>query len=175
MSDSYSYGGPAKGRRVAGSIDGVKLALGVLVAAIALAGAYAVVSVLRGGGEVAADSAKEVVAQIDVAKDAEAQVALTRVAVAAQGLLAQADLGTVDVATAEALAEMEPAFMYTGDASTGPEVVSVAAGSDGWSAAVLSSSGSCLWIRIDPSGAQAFGAGTPCTGTAAAAASHPSW
>jgi hypothetical protein len=89
--------------------------------------------------------------------------------------VAQAGTGSAEVATADALSQMEPAFTYTTDASDGPGVVSVQAVADAWSAAVLSPSGSCLWIRIDAAGVQTFGSGTPCTGAAAAAASDPSW
>jgi hypothetical protein len=175
VNDSYSYGGPARRTPRLGSIDPVKLGVVALVVALVLAGGYAVFAVLRDGGEVASQAAQDAVGQIDVARDAEAQVTLTRVAVAAQTVMAQSETGSPADVTAEVLGQTEPAFTYTTEASSGPEVVSVAAGADGWSAAVRSASGSCLWLRIDPSGTQTFGSGSPCTGTAAAAAADPSW
>jgi hypothetical protein len=175
VSDSFSYGAPARHRRRAGSVDTTKIALGLLALALLVGGAVVVFSVLRDGGEAAASSASEAVGQIDVARDAEAQVVLTRVAMAAQAALAQSDTGTPDAATAEALGQVEPAFTYTTEASTGPGVVSVAATSEAWSAAVRSASGTCLWVRLGVDGVQTFGSGTPCTGTAAASAGDPSW
>jgi hypothetical protein len=175
VSDSYSYGAGAKRRRRPATIDRRTLVMGLGAAAIVLAGGFVVTSVLRDGGEAAVESTREAIAQVDVARDAEAQVTLSRVAVAAQTVVAQTGTGTPDAATPEALADVEPAFMYTADASTGPEVVSVAATPAGWSAAVLSPSGSCLWIKLDAAGVQTFGSGTPCTGSAAAAASAASW
>jgi hypothetical protein len=175
VNDTYSYGGPAKGRRPSVRLDPVKLGVVALVVAVVLVGGYAIFSVLRDGGETAAGSTRRAVGQIDVARDAEAQVTLSRVAMVAQTLVAQAGTGTTEVASADALAEMEPAFTYTSEPSTGPEVVSVHASADAWSAAVLSPSGACLWVRVDAAGVQTFGSGTPCTGTAAAAADAPSW
>ena len=175
MSESYSYGSTAKRGTRLPSIDRGKLAVGLLVAAVLLAGWLVASAVLRDGADAAAGSTTTAVGGIDVARDAEAQVTLSRVAVAAQTVMAQAATGSPDAATAEALRAAEPVFTYTTDASTGSEIVSVAATPASWSAAVLSSSGSCLWIRIDAAGAQTFGAGMPCTGAAAAAASATSW
>ena len=137
--------------------------------------AFAVLAVFRDGVEAAADANREAVGQIDVATDAEAQVTLSRVAVAVSSVLAESPTGSTEAVTVDALEALEPAFTFTTGRSTGPEVVSVAAAPSSWSAAVASSSGSCLWLRVDPSGAQTFGSGSPCTGEAAAAASDPSW
>jgi hypothetical protein len=194
VNGSFSYGAPAKRRRrVAAptqrrreparsptssdtsSVDRRKVGLAVLALVVLGGVAFGALTVMRDGGEVAADAARDAVGQIDAARDAEAQVTLSRVAVAASDLLARSPTGAADAVSAAALEAIEPAFDYTEDVSTGPNVVSVAATATGWSAAVSSPSGACLWIRVDPTGARTFGSGKPCTGEAAAAASDPSW
>jgi type IV pilus assembly protein PilA len=83
------------------------------------------------------------------------------------------------------LTTVEPSLTYAaaGTASTGPNNLSVAVTNTGgtaqtWSAAALSQSGKCFWIRDTAAGATAgtyYGTGTTCTGTAAAAAAGSSF
>ena len=44
-----------------------------------------------------------------------------------------------------------------------------------WSAAALSASGTCFWIKDDVSSGTPYGTGATCTGTAARAAANPKW
>jgi hypothetical protein len=87
-SDSYSYGSTAK-RGFRTSIDRRKVAIALLVAAVLLGCGLVASSVLRDGADAAAGSTRTAVGQIDLARDAEAQVTLSRVAVAAQTVVAQ--------------------------------------------------------------------------------------
>jgi type IV pilus assembly protein PilA len=78
---------------------------------------------------------------------------------------AVAAVGTVSAANAATLAAEEPSltFVDAPAASTGSKVVSVTFGSNAWTAAVLSASGTCWWTRLDSNGATTNGSmTTPC-------------
>jgi type IV pilus assembly protein PilA len=81
-------------------------------------------------------------------------------------------------ATDANLPSVEPSLTYkaAGVASTGPTDVSVAPnGSTSWSAAALSASGTCFWIKDTAATGTTYGSGATCTGTAAAAAAGSSF
>jgi len=177
MQDTFNLGEPAKHPRGAtGQPNVATIAIGVLALAVVLAAATGVLLLAREGGETVAAAQATAVAQVDRAADAVAELSLQRAATVAQALVAEAtatdglDGGTLAAATPEALTAYEPSLRFTAEPSTGPEIVSVAAAPDLWSAAVWSSSGTCLWVRIDLAGATTRGSGAPCTGAAAAAA-----
>jgi type IV pilus assembly protein PilA len=85
-------------------------------------------------------------------------------------------------ATSANLGAIEPSLTYNGTAvaSTGPTVVSVGpfttngtGTNDSWSAAALSQSGTCYWIKdvaTTPGAGTFYGSGATCTATAAQAA-----
>jgi type IV pilus assembly protein PilA len=92
-----------------------------------------------------------------------------------------ADTDNYSTATSAGLLAIEPSLTYqaVGAASTGANDVSVGPftttiANDSWSAAALSASGTCYWIRdVSVAGATAgtrFGSGGTCTATAAQAA-----
>jgi hypothetical protein len=63
---------------------------------------------------------------------------------------------------------------YSPRASTGADTVSVASTVEGVGIAVRSSSGTCFYAHVIPSGI-AYGTGSPCTGEAALKAAAPAW
>jgi hypothetical protein len=182
MDDSFALGDPAKHparlgnahgpkpERVGPSTAGRAIAIVAIVAALG-GGAFAVLKITAAGGERAADAAQTAIGQIAVAQDLAAQEAARRSTFAAMALYAQEGM----YPTAEALATFDPTLTFTTGTSTGPTVASVAATPDAFAVAVASLSGGCLWSRVGAEGAVTFGAGKPCTGQAAMAASEPSW
>ncbi len=62
------------------------------------------------------------------------------------------------------LSLLEPAYSFVDGPSTTPEIVSVAATTDAWAAAVQSPGGLCLWIRAGADGSIASGTSSRCTG-----------
>jgi hypothetical protein len=190
MDDSFGFGEPAPRQAhvderspsmppsTSGSVRG-RTVLIVLGAVLVVAGAVAVLAVLRAGGETVADTQRAAVGQIDAANDVQAEATLQRAATAARSLVAQtagdATSSGFEAASPEALAAFEPSFAYTTQASTSPSVVSVAATPSSWSAATASASGTCLWIRLEADGATSYGSGSSCTGAAAAPASAVAW
>ncbi len=82
------------------------------------------------------------------------------------------------------LLAIEPSLTYQAGASTGFKNVSVnisdvvAGDHQVWSAAALSKSGTCFWIKDVATGGGAgtfYDTGATCTGAAAAAAAQPQW
>jgi hypothetical protein len=114
----------------------------------------------------------ETVAQIDRAHDAAAQGTIGHAVVVAQSLHAERGSFTTDLAT---LSAYDPALRFTSGPSNGPETVSYAVSGDEFGAAVRSESGTCWWVRVAASSVTTYGSGTACTGSAAMAASEPSW
>ena len=124
------------------------------------------------------------------ANDKAAQSGLRNALVAAKTCFTDADTYGVSAGHATgcdsaALPAIENSLTYkaAGVASTGPGDISVAipvvaapnAGTQ-WSAAALSKSGTCFWIKDDVVAAgTTYGSGAACTGTAAAAAAATSW
>jgi type IV pilus assembly protein PilA len=96
-------------------------------------------------------------------------VARSSVRLAAEVASAAAPTGALSTLNAVSLAadESSLAFVNAPALSTGPKVVSVSAGASQWSAAALSNSGNCYWVRIDASGVTTTGSMTSaCRGDA---------
>lgn len=112
------------------------------------------------------------VSSVDRALDAAAQGTIGRAVVIAQTLHAERGSFPADVAT---LSAEDPTLTFTAEPSSGPTSVSYAVGADAFAAAVRSESGTCWWVRVDPSGTTSYGRGSSCTGEAAMAAIDPTW
>jgi hypothetical protein len=128
-------------------------------------------------------SSDQTVKDIAAAQDKSAQSDLTNALIAAKivysasASYAQADSSPTGLVTAEAM------LCYVGantpsmaaapicQSGQGDASLSIAASTNAWSAARMSVSGRCFWIRDDTTGGTKFGSGTPCTGVAAAGAS----
>jgi hypothetical protein len=164
--DSFTYGkasrgGPSLGRKP----------LYVALAVVVLAGlAWAIVSVTAMGGDAAVHHVKDTVKQVDRAGDTQAQANLRAALAAATTTFMDGD--SFASATASELSALEPSFDYVDSptVSTGPTVISVRATEQAWGGAVLSSSGTCFYVR-SVGGTQAYGTGDAdvCTGDAAMA------
>ena len=112
------------------------------------------------------------------AQDRAAQASLRNALVAAKSIYTD----TQSYATAEGagLTAVEPSLTYKakGTASTGQNDISAdgtTTNSNMWSAAALSASGTCFWIKDDVSSGTTYGTGATCTGTAARAAAGTKW
>lgn len=140
------------------------LVVGGLVAAALAVGVF---MVLRAGGEAVVEGEGAALDQVGAARDTQAQVALQQAQSDAMQLYAEAGTPSYTAADATALTKMDGAYTFTDGPSTGPTVVSVSATSTEWGAAVLSGSGTCLWVHLDAGGGSSTGEGTPCTGRAA--------
>jgi hypothetical protein len=180
MSDGFQFGERAKrparlGRssapRTRGSFDLriVWVAAGLVVAAVA---AYVFLSGADEAGKEIAAATSDTIAQIDTAQDAAAQGTLGRAVMVAQSLRAEQGSFTTDVAT---LSAYDPGLLFTAGPSTDLSTVSFAVSGSDFGAAVRSESGTCWWVRIDAAGVTTYGSGSACVGSAAMAASAPSW
>ena len=162
--DSFTFGkaarqGPNLGRKP----------IYVLLAVVVLGGlGWGIVSVTKTGGEAVAEHVKDTTKQIDVAGDLQAQTNL-RLAMSA-ATTAFMDGGSFAAASADELSAIEPAVRYVDGSqrSNGPSVISVQATDQAWGGAVLSSSGTCFYLRTVGT-TQAYGNGDAdvCTGAAA--------
>jgi hypothetical protein len=180
MNDEFVFGDPAKRparlgqskpQRVGTSL-GSRFAWIVagLVVAAALAFAF-----LRGADEAGkqiAGSQSEAIGQIDRAYDAAAQGTIGRAAMVALSLYAESGSFTTDPA---ALSAYDPELRSASGPSNDPMTISFATDASGFGAAVRSESGTCWWAKIDTNSVTTYGSGSPCTGSAAMAASAPSW
>jgi hypothetical protein len=159
--DSFTYGSarpaPRRGRKA------VSVAIGLTLVSAA---GVAVFTLTTASGDAVVGNVRDTTKQIDAAGDVQAQTNLRSALSAAT--TAFLDGGSFTSAGPEQLAAIEPAFRYVDGShpSTGANVVSVMASDQAWGAAVLSSSGTCFFIRVVGT-AQAFGSGEPCTGEAA--------
>jgi hypothetical protein len=184
MSDEFTFGEPAKrparlGKAKpdrAGARAGSSLAprLVWIVAGLVGAGALAFVF-LRGADEAGkqiADSETNALSQIDRAYDAAAQGTMGRAVVVALSLYAENGSFTTDLAT---LSAYDPGLRFTSGSAKGPTTISYFADAGGFGAAVRSESGTCWWAKVDTASVTTYGSGTPCTGSAAMAASAASW
>jgi hypothetical protein len=163
--DSFTYGkaarqGPKLGRRPLYVVLGVVLAAGV---------AWAAIGVVKAGGGAVVQHVKTTTKQVDTAGDVQAQANLKTVLSAAT--TAFMDGNSFTSAGPTELEALAPDFTYVlgNQPSTGPSVISVEATSQAWGGAVLSSSGTCFYIR-SVGATQAYGHGDVCTGEAAMAA-----
>ena len=109
------------------------------------------------------------------AQDRQAQSALRNALSGAKVI--RTDQDSYASANATGMTAAEPALQFVDSpaASTGPNVVSVAASASAWSAAALSNSGTCFWIEDEGTTPIHYGSGATCTGAAAAGALAASW
>jgi hypothetical protein len=145
------------------------IAAGLVAAAVF---AFLVLSGADEAGTRFADAESETLAQVDNAYDAAAQGTIGRAVVVAQNLHAEQGSFTTDLAT---LSAYDPGLRFTSGPSNGPETVSYAGSGEGFGVAVRSESGTCWWAHLDAGSETTYGSGSPCTGSAAMAASDPSW
>jgi len=180
--DAFSFGKPAKGRaalsrkapaaaRVAPKLGKPVMVVGASVVAIALA--FGLFQVVKGGGEAVVNSTTTDLHQADAARDVNAQTTASNVQLAAK--VAFTESNSYSEATPEALAKIEPSFRYVSAASTGPSVVSIATTPTEVGLAVMSESGTCFYVHLSDVGVDAYGLGTRCTGTAALSATGTSF
>jgi hypothetical protein len=180
--DAFSFGKPAKGRaarsrtapaaaRVAPRLGKPAMVIGASVVAIALA--FGLFQVVKGGGEAVVNSTTTDLQQADAARDVSAQTTATNAQLAAKTAFTESN--SYAQATSEALAKIEPSFRYVSAASTGPSVVSVATAPTEVGLAVMSESGTCFYVHLSDVGVDAYGSGTRCTGTAALSATGTSF
>jgi hypothetical protein len=187
--DAFSYGKAAKGRtpragtrrRVAHERSSTersapRLGKPVMVAAglaLAVALVFGLFQVVKSGGEVVADTTAADLHQADAARDADAQTAVRNAEAAARA--AFTDSNSYAGVTPLVLSKIEPSFQYISGASTGSSVVSVATTPTDVGLAVMSGSGTCFYVHLTEAGADAYGSGQECTGSAALSASGPSF
>jgi hypothetical protein len=180
MNDEFSLGAPAKhparlgDRKPKRGVRSFDARLVWIVVGLVVAGALAFVFLRSAdeAGKQIADSQTKAVSQIDRAYDAAAQGTMGRAVVVALSLYAERGSFTTDLAT---LSAYDPGLRFTSGPSKGPMTISYAVDAAGFGAAVRSESGSCWWARIGANSVTTYGSGTPCTGSAAMAASAPSW
>lgn len=114
-----------------------------------------------------AQSAQQAVGAIDPAADTQAKANLQAALIAAR--TAYMTDGSYAGVTPAALQQVEPSLTYVTGASNGPNVISVSNNGSGWSAAVLSTSGLCLYAVVTSSGGTLMGSGrTSCSAGSAA-------
>ena len=109
------------------------------------------------------------------AEDSAAQKTLEDVVAAARSIRGQT--GSYAAVTSFELATMLPANSYQPPTSpsTGPTDVSISTAPTIFSAAAMSETGTCFWIRDFDGTRSTYGVGDPCTGTAALDAMLPTW
>jgi hypothetical protein len=182
MDDSFSFGEPGKKwsgsklttpaaqtERARAPMGPMLLIVGVGVVAVL---AVAFLTLVHHGGQAAAQAESSAIAQAGVADDAQARSNLQTAQETASMLYAQGGpdgMPTYLAADAAAMVQAEPSLQYVTGASTGPNVVSVAATATDWGAAVQSASGTCFYLHLSANGAQT-GTGSTCTGQAALSA-----
>jgi len=180
MADDFQFGERAKHpARLGGprptrpkSSIPFKLAGVVVVLVVTAAAAFVFLRGADEAGTETADARSETLAQIDRAYDAAAQGTMGRAMVVAQTLYAEQGSFATDLPT---LSAFDPSLRFTSGPSTGPETVSYVVSGSEFAAAVRSESGACWWVKIDADSRTSYGSGATCTGSAALAASSPSW
>jgi Na+-transporting methylmalonyl-CoA/oxaloacetate decarboxylase gamma subunit len=183
MDDSFSFGEPAKKwsdskvaprplaqtERVRPPIGPMLMIVGV---GVVLVLAVAFFTLVHHGGQAAARSETSAVAEAAAADDTQARSNLQTAQQTASMLYAEGGpdgMPSYLAADAAAMVKAEPSLQYVTGSSTGPNVVSVAATSTDWGAAVLSASGTCFYVHLSAQGART-GTGPSCTGQAALSA-----
>jgi hypothetical protein len=180
MKDDFNFGEPAKhparlGRSTPGHAGrSFDPRLVWIVAGLVVVGVLAFVFLRSAdeAGKQIADSQADTVSQIDRAYDAAAQGTMGRAVVVALSLHAERGSFTTDLAT---LSAYDPGLRFTSGPSKDPMTISYAVDAAGFGAAVRSESGTCWWAKIAVNSVTTYGSGSPCTGTAALAASAASW
>ena len=191
MDDSFSFGGRKKHRssvrtrrrwrsepdpppkhaasRRTVSVDGRRLAfgaIGLVLAAVSIWGFLHLEGSDASGDE--SGTGTPVGSTADIQAKQTAAVAVETV----QSLYASE--GSFTTVTPRELRASGSDAHYSPRASTAPDTVSVASTVEGVGIAVRSSSGTCFYAHVVPSGI-AYGTGSPCTGEAALKAAAPAW
>ena len=189
MDDSFSFGSPAKGRTRTKtrtrsepepapkhartrSIERSRLIIGSVILAIVVGLAWGFLHFMGSAGNEIASDQQHVVDQIGNTQDVQAKLTGTQALQSVQMLYGQD--GSFGSITPQALKAFEPAFTYASSASTNPNMVSVSSSTEGVGLAVLSASGTCLYVHVSAAGAT-YGTGSACTGDAAMDATAPAW
>ncbi len=164
--ESFAYGKAARQRPSIGRRPLLVLLAVVLVAAVG----WAVFGLTKSGGEAAVRHVEDTTKQIDTAGDVQAQANL-QLAFSAAVTAYMDGGGSFSDAGPDQLSALEPDLTYVAGShpSIGPNVISVEATAQAWGGAVLSSSGTCFYLRSVGT-TKAYGTGQPCTGEAAMAA-----
>jgi hypothetical protein len=191
MDDSFSFGGrkkhrssirPRRPRRSAPdpppkhaasrrklSIDGHRIAFGAIGLVLAAASIW---GFLHLEGSDTSGDASGTGAPLGSTADIQAKQTAASAVETVQSLYAsKASFATV---TPRELRATGSAAGYSARASTAADTVSVASTAEGVGIAVRSSSGTCFYAHIIPSGIT-YGTGSPCTGEAALKAAAPAW
>ena len=159
-------------RRSAGfSVKPWMMVAGALVAGVAV---FGLMKLLSSAGTQIARHNKQVVGQIDNAKDADAQLTAHTAFITAKSSFMETDsYAGVNVASQSAA---EPSFRYTTGASTGSKVVSISSSATQLGIAV-SAGKTCFYLSDSVTGGTTYGSGTgACTGSVAiGAANAPAW
>lgn len=148
----------------------------MIVASVLVTGVlvFGFMKLLSSAGNNIAEHNRQVVGQIENAKDADAQLTAHTAFIAAKTLFVDnVSYAGVDPA---GLSLTEPGFRYTSGASTGSKVVSVSASVTQVGLAV-SSGKTCWYLSDSASGGTTYGSGTgTCTGSMAIrVAKAPAW
>jgi hypothetical protein len=186
MDDSFTLGQGAKGphgdpppkhagsRRIAGggSFGRSRMIWGAILIVVAAIVVGAFLKFMGNAGQEIGSDNQTMVEQVDAAADMQAELTANQSVRNAMQLFAES--GSFAAVTAQALGVAEPSFSYVTGASGDPNTVSVAVTANGVGLAVKSTSGSCLYAFVQPSGTT-YGTGPACTGDAATSATDPSW
>jgi hypothetical protein len=169
--DSFTYGKAARQRPSVGRKP-LYVVLAVLVGAGAVVAAFALIET---GGDAVVRHVKTVTKAAESAGDLQAQSNLRLALQTAKTTLL--DDSSYGSAGSGQLSLLDPSLTYVEatQPSTGPDVVSVEAGHGAWGAALLSSSGTCFYVRDVLPGGTAYGTGDVCTGEAAMGATASSF
>lgn len=169
--DEFNFGPPGRNRPQTGIDPRLLMVVGGLLAA-ALAVFVFLTFVSKGGSEVAAAQVTTV-QQIDHSQDAAAQMSLRNALTAAKVLFTET--GSYDGVTPADLAGIESGLTFTDGPSVDIMTVSVATQGGRIGLAALSPSGTCFYVKDDPTTGSSYGSGPTCAGTAALSAAAPSW
>jgi hypothetical protein len=184
MDETFGYVAPVIPRRAVHP-----LALRAGVAAMVVVALFGALGVFVTSQERAADERRAALAATIAAQDAATaeQVAHDAAAMATDDVVEHSARAAAEDALAVALTELSladagPATLarhldgltFVDGLSTSPNVVSVAATDDAWAVAVMGM-GSCVWLRLDASGAVSRDRGGVCTGNAALGATNGEW
>ena len=162
---------PTRRRSAGFSVKPWMMVAGALVAGVAV---FGLMKLLSSAGTQIAKHNKQVVGQIDNAKNADAQLAAHTAFITAKSLFMETD--SYAGVNAASLLAGEPSFRYTTGPSTGPKMVSVSSSATQLGIAV-SAGKTCFYLSDSVTGGTTYGSGTgACTGSAAiGAANAPAW
>jgi hypothetical protein len=183
--DDFQFGTPA--RQLNLKVN-PRLVWGVVALLAAAALIFGYMTFIAGSGNQVAHDQATVVQQVSNAQDIVAQSDLKAALSAADSAFMDAGASFSQSKAAQlSILDQGDNYVDSPQASTGPNVISVQAGSSTWSAAALASDGTCWWIARGPGSSSGGGpsvsvttygsgpSGSPCTGQAAGHAAGTSW